>query len=211
MNHHRTVFLVICTCIYKVKTLWQVVVHLDCTQLPTTTNCVFHHKVEFWTIECCFTKFYFSFQTFVFASLDDSRLCFFPYIVRTNIFFFVIWVAKRDLSLKVFEIQCFEDDEDNIHHFHKLFFQLVWTTEDVSIVLCERTHTCQSVQLTTLLITIHCTKLCITQWKVFVRVWHHLIYFTVVRTVHWFQQIFFALFWCVNWLERVFTIFSIVT
>ena len=168
VNHHRTVFLVVSTCIYKVKTLRQVVVHLDCTQLPTTTNSIFHHEVEFRTIECSFTKLNFSFQAFIFASFDNCSFCFFPYFVRTDIFFFIVRVAKRNLSLEVFKIQRFEDNEDDVHHFHELLFQLIRTAEDVSIVLSKRAHTCQTVQLTTLLITIHSTEFSITQWKVFI-------------------------------------------
>ena len=59
-----------------------------------------------------------------------------------------------------------ENDENNIHYFKELVFELVGTTEDVSIVLSKSAYTCQSMELTALLITIYCTKLGKTQRKV---------------------------------------------
>ena len=77
----------------------------------------------------------------------------------------VVRIAQRNLSLEVESEGC-EHDTNNIHNVQELLLNLVGTTEQVGIVLCERTYTGQSVQLTTLLITIYCTELCNTQRQV---------------------------------------------
>lgn len=53
---------------------------------------------------------------------------------------------------EILEIESPENDEDDIHHFAKLFLDLVGATEEVSIILRKTTHTSQTVQLTTLFV-----------------------------------------------------------
>ena len=78
------------------------------------------------------------------------------------------------------------------------------------IILCKTTHTSQSMQLTTLLITANSTKFSNTQRKILVRAREVLINLAVMRAVHRFQEIFLTFFRSMNRLECILTIFSIV-
>ena len=164
MNHYRTVFLIVVANVFKFKTFGQIVVYLNCTQLPFTTKSVFYHKVEFRTVECSLASFHCCGQTFFFGSLYNALLCHLPMFLATNVFLFVVGVTKRNLCSVIFKVQYLKDIENNIYNFAKFFFNLVGTAEKVSIVLCKRAYTCKSVQLTTLLVTVNCTKFCNTKW-----------------------------------------------
>ena len=189
--------------VFEFKTLRQVVVHLDSTQLPTATDSVFDHKVQFRAIESRLAIFYFCGQTFLAASLDDSTLGFLPNLVATHILGGVLRVAQRDLCLEVLEIQCFEDNLDNLHYADKLVLYLVRAAEDMRIVLCDRAHTRQSVQLARLLIAIDGTELCTAERQVFVTAGAVLVDSTVVGAVHRLEQINFALLRSGDRLERI--------
>ena len=169
VDHDRTVLLVVLTHILQLETLWQVVVNLDGTELPTATQCVLNHEVELRTIESGLTILNMSVHTFLTACLDDCVLCLLPYLVRTHILVVVVLVAKRDLSLEILEVKSAEDDLNDLHHFDELFFHLVGTAEDMCVVLSERAHTSQSVQLARLLVAINRTELSTTERQVFVR------------------------------------------
>ena len=159
MNHHRTVFLVVFARIFELETLWEVVVHLNCTKLPTTSKSVLHHKVKFWTVECGFTILNLCVKSLFFASFNDSLFCFFPILFRTNVLSAVCLVTKRDLRFKVLEFESFENDENDVHHVEEFLLHLIGTAENVSIVLGKSANTGKSMQFTTLFVTINSSEL----------------------------------------------------
>ena len=85
MNHDRTVLLVVATDIFKLKTLRKVVVHLDCTELPLSSDRILYHEVELRALECCLTVLYYSIETLLLSRLDDGCLCLCPVLVRSDI------------------------------------------------------------------------------------------------------------------------------
>ena len=169
VNHYGTVLLIVSTGIFQLETFRQVVVHLDGTQLPTATDGILHHEVQFRTIESGFSIFYFCLQPLFFTSFDDGSFCFFPVLVATDVFFAVHLVTQGNLCLEVLEVHRFEHDGDNVHDTEELILHLVRTAEDMRIILRKATYTCQTVQLATLLVTANRTELCQTQRQVFVR------------------------------------------
>src|SRR5574344_2757342 len=98
----------------------------------------------------------------------NSALSLFPNFITTYVFCFIIRVSQRNLCFYLIEIQCTEYNLDNIHYFQEFFFHLIWTTEDMCIILSETAYTSQSVQLAALFIAVYGPKLCITQRKVFI-------------------------------------------
>ena len=204
-------FLVIWAHVFQLEAFRQVVVHLNGTQLPATTDGILHHEIQFRTVECSFTIFHFRLQALFFASFHDSPFCLFPVFIATDVFFAVFLVTQRNLCFKVFQTHRSEHDRDDVHHAEELIFHLVRTAEDVRIILCKATYTSQSVQLTTLLVTTYRTEFSNTQRQVTVRTRRVLVNHTVMRTVHRFQEVFFAFFRSMDRLECIFTIFCIVT
>ena len=211
MNHYRTMLLVIRAHIFQLEAFGQVVVYLNCSQLPATTDSIFHHKVQFRTIECSLTIFHFRSQAFFFASFNNSLFCFFPILIATDILFAVHLVTKRNLSFHILKIHRLEHNVNDIHHAKEFFLHLVGTTEQVSIILCKTAHTGQSVQFTTLFVAAYGSEFRDTQRQVLIRTWRILINHTVMRTIHRFQEIFFPFFGCMNRLERVLTILGVVS
>ena len=211
MNHHWSLLRVVLSGVFELEAVRQVIVYLNSTELPTTTNGILHHEVELWTIECSLAKLYAGVETHLCTSLLDSCLTLFPYVVRTDILLLILWVTKRNLSLIVLETEGLKHLEDDVDIVLKLSLYLVRAHEDVSIVLREGTNTCKSVKLTTLLVAEHGSKLSDTQWEIFIRTWLMSVNLTVVRTVHRLEHILLILLWCVDWLESILAIVGIVT
>ena len=211
MDHYRTVFLVVRSHIFQLEAFRQVIVYLNSTQLPATADSIFHHKVQFRTIECSFTVFNLGRKAFFFTSFNDSLFSLFPVFITSDILFAVHFITQRNLSFKVFKVHRLEDNGDDIHYAEEFILHLVRTAEDMSIILSKATYTGQSVQLTTLLVTAYCTEFSDSQRQIAIRTRRVLIDHTVVRTVHRFQEVFFSFFRSMNRLECVLTILRIVS
>ena len=211
MNHYRTVLLVVFANIFEFEALRQVVVNLDSTELPTTTDSVLYHEVQLRTIEGSLTIFYACRKVLFLASVDDCLFCHCPNLVGTNILGGVVGVAERNLCFEVLEIESLEDDFNDFHNADKLLLNLVLTTEDMCIVLCERTNAGKSVQFARLLVAVNCTEFSNTQRQILVAAWAVLENHTVVRAVHRLEQVHFTFFGSGNRLERVLAVVVPVT
>ena len=94
VNHHGTMFLIIISGIFEFETFGQIVIDLNSSQLPTATDGISYHKVEFRTVKSSFAIFYLGFETFLFTSLDDSLLGFFPVFFASDVLFPIHFVAQ---------------------------------------------------------------------------------------------------------------------
>ena len=123
----------------------------------------------------------------------------------------VVGVAERYLCFKVLEVKSLEDDFDDFHHADELFLHLVGTAEDVGIVLGERTHTGQAVELAALLVTVHRAELSAAERQVLIGTRLPLEDHAVVRAVHGLQQVLLAFFRRGDRAEAVFAVVIPVT
>ena len=137
------------------------------------------------------------------------RLC--PNLIRTDILLGVLWVAQGNLSLNVLEIEDGEHGLDDVHHTHELAFHLVGAAEDMGVILSERAHTGESVQLARLLVTIDGTKFGNAERQVFIRTGLPSENLTMVRTVHGLQHVFLSLLRSGDRTECIFRIVGVVT
>ena len=211
VDHHRGLLRVVLSGVLQLEALREVVVDLDRTELPLTTDGILNHEVELRTIEGSLTELLVGVETLLLTSLTDSVLALLPDLVRTDILVSVLRVTERDLSIVVFETEDLEDLEDDVDDRLKLRLHLIGAHEDVGIVLGERTHTGQSVQLTALFITEDGTELSDTQRQILVGTGLARIDLTVVRAVHRLEHIFLVGFRSMDRLERVLAVVSIVT
>ena len=211
VNHHRSLLRVVLSSIFEVEALWQIVVDLDSTELPTASDSIFNHEVELRTVESCLTLNLVSLQTLLAAGLTDGVLTLVPDLVRTDIFLGVLRIAERNLCLVVAKTKYLEDFLNDVDNGLEFSFHLIRAYEDMSIVLSECAHTCKSVKLTALLVAEHCSELRDTQWKILIRPGLAGINLAVVRAVHRFEHILLVLLRCVDGLERVLTVVSVVT
>ncbi len=94
MNHHRTLLLAFGVYKVEVETLRKVIVYLNGTQLPSTSDGILNHKVELRAIERSLAIFDDCLQSLLLRSLYDSAFCLLPVFVASYIFSLVIRVAK---------------------------------------------------------------------------------------------------------------------
>ena len=210
MDHNRSLLCIVLGCVLQLEALRQVVVNLDCTKLPTTADGILNHEVELRTVEGSLANLLVYLKTLLTASLADSVLRLSPNLLATDVLLGILRIVERNLSLVIVEAEDAEHLEDDVNDVLKLLFYLIRTNKEVSVVLCKGTYTCQSVQLATLLIAEHCTKLGDTQRQILVRAWLTCEYLAVVRTVHRLEHILLVLLWCVDRLESILAIMSVV-
>jgi len=76
------------------EALTQVVIDLDCTQLPATANGIFDHKVKFGSVESGFSILNYSGQSLLLACFYNSLFCTIPILIAPDIFLAIIFVAE---------------------------------------------------------------------------------------------------------------------
>ena len=182
-------FLVVFTGIFEFKTLRQVVVHLNGTELPTATEGVFYHEVQLRTVESSLAGLFSCRQVHFLTCLANRVLCVFPDLVGTDVFLVVVRVAKGYLRFIVLEVEGFEDDIDDLHDADELLLYLVLTAEDMGIVLRKGAHTRQAVQLAALFVAINGTELRTAERQILVTLRAVLVDRAVVRAVHRLEHI----------------------
>ena len=133
-----------------------------------------------------------------------------PVFVAAYVFFLVVRVAERDLSLKVVEFQSLEDIEDNVHHLQELILYLVGGAVDMGVVLRKTAYSGQAVELTALLIAVNGAELGKAQREIAVAAGQRAENLAVVRTVHRFEQILLPFLGGMDGLERVLAVFGIM-
>ena len=199
--HHRRLLSVVFGGIFQLETLRQIVIYLNGPKLPATADGVFHHKIEFGTVEGCFAVSNLGIEAFLFAGFFDGGFALFPDLVGADILLRVFRVAQTDLCLEILEPEDLEHCLNNIHHAQELILHLVGTTKNVGIVLRERTHTRKAVKLAAFLISINGSELCNAQGQIFVRPGLPGKHLAVVRTVHRFEHILLIFFRSADRLE----------
>ena len=81
VDHHGHLLGVVLVGVFELETLGQVLVNLDGTQLPATTDGVLHHKVELRSVEGSLAIFYLGIQSLLATSLDDGVFALLPHLV----------------------------------------------------------------------------------------------------------------------------------
>ena len=211
MDHHRCLFGVVLCCVFQLKALRQVVVNLDRTQLPFAADGILDHEVELRTIEGSLAGLLMSVESLLLARLANSVLALLPDLVRADILLGVLGIAQRDLCIVVVEAEDAEDLEDDVDDSLELSLHLVGAHEDMCVVLCEGTHTCESVELTALLIAEDSTELSDAERQVFVRAWLACVDLTVMRAVHWLEHVLLILLRRVDRLEGILAVVGVVS
>ena len=146
MHHDGRLLGVVLVGIFQLESFRQVIVYLDRAQLPAASDGILDHEVELGAVEGCFTIFDFCGKSFLATSLYNGAFCQSPVLVSANVLVVVVGVSQRDLGLEV-ESKGFEHNANDVHHVEELLLHLVWTAEDVSIILSKGTHAREAVQL----------------------------------------------------------------
>ena len=114
--HHRRLLGIVFGGIFQLETLRQIVVYLNGPELPATADGVFHHKIEFGTVEGCFAVSNLGIEAFFLAGFFDGGFALFPDLIGADVFLGIFWVAQADLCFEVFELEDLEHSLNDVHH-----------------------------------------------------------------------------------------------
>ncbi len=131
VDHYGAVGLVVSADVLEFETLWEVVVYLNCAELPFASDSVLDHEVEFRAVESGFAGLLDEGYAFFLACLNDSGFSLLPVLIGADVFLAVVWVAEGYLGGVLGEVEGAEDVEDDVHHLLELGLDLVWADEDV--------------------------------------------------------------------------------
>ena len=159
MDHHGAVFAVVGAHVFKLKALRKVVINLHGSELPTASDGVAHHEVQFRTVERGFAQFHHRFEAFFFGHFLDGFFRLVPIFLGADVLAWVLWVAEADLGDEVLEVECFEDVQHEVNDLADLFLHLVLGAENVGIILGESTNARQTVEFAALLVAVNRPKL----------------------------------------------------
>ncbi len=151
--------LVICTDVFQLESFRKIVIYLYRTKLPCTADSILDHKVKLWSIEGSFTRDLHCFKTNGSNGINDVLLCFCKCLRITKIFFRFVRIAQRNLRSEFFKTCFCQNQFCQFKYIQKFCLHLIRCAKDMGIILCKSSYARQSMQLPTLLITIHCTKL----------------------------------------------------
>ena len=136
MDHHRSLLLAVGSDVRQIETIRHGIVELAGAELPRATDRVFHLKVDLRAVE----------GTIAFMdgkadrpALESRNECSFsgrPHLVGAD----RLLGPSRDLDLHVLETEDIVDAENPLDDADDFFFDLVFGTKDVGIVLAEAAH-----------------------------------------------------------------------
>ena len=93
VNHYRAMGAIVLADVAEIESLWEVVVDLHGAELPVTTDDVFDHEVDLWSIEGGFAEFFAVFDTESLHGLTKGVFGFLPVFVRTDVFAAVFFIG----------------------------------------------------------------------------------------------------------------------
>ena len=183
MNDHRTMTLPILTYIFQLKPFRHHIIYLNGSELPCSIQRILHKKINFRSVERCFTIRYKVIKFHLIRHFADFALCLFPEGSFTAVLLdiFIIPIGQADFH---FHTECFKHQLREIDYRFHFCFQLVVRTIDMCIILSESTHTRKAVHLTGLFITINSAKLCKANRQISIGTRLERINLMMMRTVH---------------------------
>ena len=154
MQHHRNVLLVVLADIFGTEAHRQVEVHLDGTALPVTTEAVLQREFELRTIEGTFTRVQNVVEASELRCFGEGGFSLVPNFVGTH----ALFRAGRELHDDFVESEIvvdFLDEGAEVSHFA---CNLVFGTEDVSVILHKAAHAHKAVHRTGRFVTVALTE-----------------------------------------------------
>ena len=89
VNHDWTFFFAFSIGEFEAKTLWLDEIELNRSKLMLTTNGIFSHEVDLWTIEGSFALLFEVIKAIIDSGLFDLVLCHFPKGFVAKVFIFI--------------------------------------------------------------------------------------------------------------------------
>ena len=140
MNHHWAMVFAVATLVPQIKTLRKIVIDLNGSKLPFSTNNVFDNEIDLWSVEGCFAFFLGPINTELSRCGTTGFFGSIPSLGFTNVLV-AVRVTQSDTYTVIVHP---EDVKDGLNEFdasHDLVSDLVFSNEEMCIVLCKSTNT----------------------------------------------------------------------
>ena len=140
VDHNRTMFLSVCSCVFQFESLRQLEVKLDGTALPRSSDGVFQMEVDLRSVECSVSFIYYIRQSQIIQCTSQCFRSHLPVFVtshgifRTGGQFYMIFKSKQTVN--------FIDQSCNAFD---LVLDLIRCHKDMRIILCEAAYTHQTM------------------------------------------------------------------
>ena len=142
VQHHRTLAGAVFGHVFRIQTIRQHEVHLQGAALPVTADGVTQYEFQFRAIESAFARVQFAFQAQGFHRRAQRAFGLVPGFVGAG----AVIRAIGKLDAEAVEAEVFVDFAQHLDETGGFFVDLLFGTEDVGVVLAERTGTHQAVQ-----------------------------------------------------------------
>ena len=140
VDHDRTVFLTICSCVFQFESLRQLEVKLDGTALPRSSDGVFQMEVDLRAIECAVAFVDYIVKAKIIECAAETFGCYLPVLIASHAVFrtggqlYVIFESEQLIYLIDQSYNTFDLVTDLFRHH-----------EDMCIILCETAYTHQTM------------------------------------------------------------------
>ena len=142
VDHHRYMAIVVFAHISGTQTTRQGKVELHGTTLPRTIKAIVQGKFNFGTVERPFTRLQIVLQTVEFQRFGQGFLGAIPHLVGAD----TLLGTSGELDHDVLEAKGTVDVIDHTNTAGDLFHDLLFSTEDVRVILSKAAHPHQTVQ-----------------------------------------------------------------
>ena len=189
MHHQRLMALAVFAHVFKFETLGQIEVELHGGKLPETANGIDEFYVDLGTVEGGFAEDELVGNSLALEHGLERILRHLPLFGRAYVVRAVFGIPAREFNLKLLKAKGVEHADRKVNAAVDFAFNLIWSTEDMRIVLGKATNAHQSVHDSGTLITINGAEFAEADGQVAVGAELILVNQDVERAVHGFEAI----------------------
>ena len=142
VDHNRTMFLSVCSCVFQFESLRQLEVKLDSTALPRSSDGVFQMEVDLRSVERSISFIYYIWKSQIVQCATKCFSSHIPIFITSH----AVLRSCRKLHM-VFKSKQAVNFIDQFYNAFDLITYLLWCHEDMCIILCKASYTHQSMKL----------------------------------------------------------------
>ena len=142
VDHDRTVFLTICSCVFKVKSERKLEIKLDGSTLPCSSYRVFQMEVDLRSVERSISFIYYIWKSQIVQCAAKGFCSHIPVFIASH----AVFRSCRKFYM-VFKSKQAVNFIDQFYNAFDLITYLLWCHEDMCIILRKASYTHQSMKL----------------------------------------------------------------
>ena len=143
MNHHRPMILSIASLVPQIKSFREIVIDLNGSKLPLTSDNVFDNEINFRPIERCLSLFFGPIDPKFCSSRTACLFRSIPAFGLTDVFVSV-WISESNTNTIIVHAKNGKDGLNQLDASHDFVCDLVFGNEQMGIILRESTDSGKS-------------------------------------------------------------------